>query len=113
MASFPTAKAHRVDRRKLGRGQHIQLPLVTCVVTSAADHATLTFNVPVVVNGSLDLVPVGLVYQGQEQISSTVYQVNYDSAVTGVAYDGIAAGSPIVQSMQGGAFAGIPGGTFS
>lgn len=113
MATFPTAKVHRVSRRNLGRGQHVQLPLVTCAVTSAADHATLTFSQPVVINGSLDLVPVGLVYQGQQQISSTVWQVDYDDAVTGIAYDGIPAGSPIVQSMQGGQFAGIPAGTFS
>lgn len=110
--SFPTPKVHRVNRRKLGKGQHVQLPPATCVVTSSGDVAVLTFNTPVVVNGSLDLHPTALSLVSQTQISATVWHVTYGSALTGVAYTGIAAGSPIVNTMQGGGFAGIPGGTF-
>ena len=110
--AFPTSKVHRVSRRKLGRGQHVQLPLATAVVTSASDTATITFSVPVVVNGSLDLHVTGLTLVSQIQVSSTVWHLLYSGPLTGIAYVGIPSGSPVVQTMQGGGFAGIPGGTF-
>lgn len=110
--AFPTPKVHRKSRRKLGRGQSVHLPQVTCAVTDTADTATLTFSVPVVVNGSLDLDVTGLHLVSQTQVSATVWQLLYSGPLTTVAYGGIAAGSPIVQSMQGGQFAGIPAGTF-
>lgn len=112
LSAFPTPKVHRANRRKLGRGQHVQLPPATCVVTGSGSNAVLTFNVPVVVNGSLDVVPTGLTLVSQTQISPTVWNVLYSGAVAGIAYEGIPAGSPIVHTMQGGGFVGIPAGTF-
>lgn len=113
MASFPSAKVHRTSRRKLGRGQHVQLPQVTCVVTDSSDTATLTFSAPVIVNGSLDLGVTGLMLVSQTQVSATVWQLLYSGPLTTVTYAGIPVGSPIVKSFQGGAFAGIPAGTFT
>lgn len=108
---FPNAKAHRPSRRKLGRGQHTALPQVTVVITDATTHVTLTFSAPVVVNGSLDLKVTGLTFVSQTQISQTVWQLTYSANVTGLTYVGIPAGSPVVMSMQGGSFVGIPAGT--
>lgn len=113
VATFPTAKVHRTSRRKLGRGQHVQLPAVTAAVTDSADTMTLTFNTPPIVNGNLDVQPVGLTFVSQTQVSPTVWHVLYSGALTTVHYAGIPAGSPLVSSAQGGAFAGIPAGVFS
>lgn len=113
MATFPTSKVHRVSRRKLGKGQHVQLPLVTCVVTNSTTTVTLTFNTPVVINGSLDLHFTGLTLVSQEQTASNVWTLTYSATTHLIAYTGIPAGSPIVQSMQGGGFAGIPAGAGS
>jgi hypothetical protein len=108
---FPNAKVHRRSRRKLGRGQIKPLPQVTVTPTDSGSTVILTFNLPVVINGSLDIKPSGLTFVGQVQTSQTVWTLTYSGATTGKTYTGIPAGSPVIQSMQGGQFAGLPAGT--
>ena len=56
MASYPGAKVHRVSRRKLGRGQHVQLPSATVTAAAVTTTVTLTFSQSVVVGGPIPLV---------------------------------------------------------
>lgn len=83
MASYPSAKVHRASRRKLGRGQHVQLPIATVAVTGASDTATFTFSQPVIVNGPLAVALSGLTIVSQTVVSSTVVNVLYSGAVSG------------------------------
>lgn len=108
MATFPTAKIHRVNRTRLGRGQSVKLPFVTATVQTLGTIATLTFSRPVVVSASLNIHPVGLSLVSQQQVSSTVWRLTYSGRVDLVAYGGIPAGYAGVSSAQGGQFAGIP-----
>lgn len=83
MASFPGAKVHRVNRRKLGRGQHPVLPSATVAVTSSSDTATLTFSQPVIVNGAINLnVSGGLTVVTQTVVSPTVVTILYSAALS-------------------------------
>lgn len=109
MATFPTAKKHRASRRKLGRGQHVQLPPATAVITSATDTATITFNVPVVVNGTIPMnVSGGLTLTSQTVVSPTVVTQLYSGALATKTYS-IPANAPEIATMQGGGFAGASG----
>ena len=111
MASFPGAKVHRVSRRKLGRGQHVQVPAATVVVTSAADTATLTFNQPVVVSGAVNLnVSGGVTVVSQTIVSSTVVQILYSGPLTTLTWS--IGGSEPVATFAGGGLAPASG-TFS
>lgn len=113
MSTFPTPKVHRVPRNKLGRNQHIQVMAVTAVVTTLGAVATITFNTPVVVTGSLDIHPVGLTLVSQIQLTPTVFALTYGGDVSVVEYSGIPPGYPKVVSAKGGYFAGIAPFTFS
>ena len=104
MASFPGSKVHRPSRRKLGRGQHLQLPLATFVMTSSTNTAILTFSVPVVVSGQVDLhVSGGLGFVSQVQLSPQVLHVLYDGAVGGKTWS-VGPGEPVA-TFQGGGLA--------
>lgn len=111
MASFPSAKVHRVSRRKLGRGQHPPLPMASVTVTDSTVTVTLTFNVPVIVSGNINLnVQTGIALVSQVQTSPTVVTQTYASSVSGKTWS-IAMGSP-VRTFQGGGL--VPtSGTFS
>jgi hypothetical protein len=112
MASYPGAKVHRRSRRKLGRGQALQIPPVTAIVTSATDVATITFATPVVVNGTIPMnVSGGLTLVSQTVVSPTVVTQTYSGALTTKTYN-IPAATPQIASFQGGTFAGVSG-TFS
>jgi len=105
MASFPGAKVHRVSRRQLGKGQHIQLPPVTVSVTAATDTATLTFSVPVIVSGNIPLaVSGGVTLVSQTVVSPTEVQQVFSGALSGLAWS-IAGGIPQVATFQGGGLA--------
>jgi len=123
--AFPNNKAHRVSRRKLGKGQHVQLPALSCTVSvnlaSTASTATsygivvLTFNLAPIVNGPLDIKPAGFTFASQSQVSPTVFNLTYSplpgSASSTVTYAGIAAGSSLANTQLGGGFLGIAAGT--
>lgn len=108
MASYPSAKVHRVSRRKLGRGQHVQLPSATVTGAAATVTVTLTFSVPVVVGGPIPLVlgtpqtPVS-----QIQTSPTTVQIVYPLTVAGETWS-IGSGAP-VSTFQGGGLAPASG----
>lgn len=111
MASFPSAKVHRQNRRKLGRGQTVQKPPATVTASASTVTVTLTFSVPVVVNGNVDLnVETGIALVTQVQTSPTVVTQTYASSVAGKTWS-IAAGAP-VSTFQGGGLAPTSG-TFS
>ena len=112
MASYPSAKVHRPSRRKLGRGQHTQLPQANLVVTDTADTATLTFDRPVIVNGVIPLnVTGGVTLTTQTIVSQTVVHQLYSGPLTTLQYS-FPANDPSVANMQGGGCAGAAG-TFS
>lgn len=107
MASYPGSKVHRVSRRKLGRGQTVQQPAVTAVVTGAVDTATITFSVPVVVQGPLNLAVQGdLVPVSQTVVSNTEVQILYSVPLTGLTYT-LSSGN--VSTFQGGMLAPTSG----
>lgn len=119
--AFPNNKAHRTSRRKLGRGQHVQLPSLSATVSfSSASTATnygqvlLTFNVAPIVNGPLDIKPAGFTFASQSQVSPTVFSLTYTplptSTSTTVTYAGISSGSSIANTNLGGGFNGVAAG---
>jgi len=108
MASYPGAKVHRVSRRKLGRGQHVQAPAVIATPTASTVTVTINFNVPVVVRGNLDLhTSVGTLVS-QTVVSSTEIQQTYSVSVAAATWS-ITAGDPAISSMQGGQLAAASG----
>lgn len=111
MGSYPTPKVHRVSRRQLGRGQHVQQAPATVTASASTSTVTLTFSVPVVVSGTIDLnlgTPETLV--SQTQTSPTTVVQHYASSVSGSTWS-VHAGAPVA-TFQGGALAPASG-TFS
>lgn len=112
MASYPGSKVHRPSRRKLGRGQHTQVPAVTITVTDTADTATLTFSQAVVINGNIPMnVSGGRTLVTQTVVSPTVVTQLYSGTLTTQTYS-IPAATPQIATFQGGANLPVAG-TFS
>lgn len=112
MASYPTSKVHRTNRRKLGKGQAPTVPGVSVVVTDTGSVATLTFSRPVVVTGTIPLVVAGgPTFVSQAQVSSTVFTQTFSAALSAKTYS-IASGAAGVSTYQGGQLIGTAG-TFS
>ena len=109
MASFPSELVHREPRNKLGKGQHVPQPPATVAMTSAANTATLTFSVPVVVSGPIPVaVGGGLTIVSQTFVSSTVVQQLYSGPLAGLSWS-IAGAIPQVATFQGGTLAPASG----
>lgn len=108
MASFPGAKVHRPSRRKLGRGQHTQLPSATVAATTATPDVTLTFSVPVIVSGTPNFTVTGLTILSWTQPTPTTVHLVMSGATTGLTYS-YPANDPNVSTFQGGAEAGTSG----
>lgn len=109
MASFPGPKVHRVNRRKLGRGQFPTPAAVTPVITSAASVATITFPVPVVVSGVIPLAVVGgPTFVSQTIVSSTVVTQTFSAALSTHTYS-LPANAANVKTAQGGGTAAVAG----
>lgn len=109
MASYPTNKVHRVSRRRLGRGQHVQIPAASVTATASTTTVTLTFSVPVVVNGAIPFTlgtPQDLV--SQVQVSPTVVHLVFPLTVVGSTWS-IPGGGAAVQTFQGGSLAAASG----
>src|SRR6516162_5892266 len=87
MASFPGPKVHRVNRRKLGRGQVPALPTASVVATFSTSTVTLTYSEPVVAK-----LPIGITSSAggaiisQVQTSPTTVQIVFTSTVSGGTY---------------------------
>lgn len=111
MASFPSPKVHRVNRRKLGRGQSVQHPAATATPVASTTTVTITFSVPVVVSGDVDLhVEGGIALVSQAQTGPTTLVQHYASSAAGLTWS-ILAGAPVA-TFQGGGLAPSSG-TFS
>lgn len=110
--AYPGPKVHRVNRRKLGRGQYPTTNGISVVVTDSGSTATLTFSRPVVVTGIIPAnVSGGLTVTTQTIVSPTVVTQLYSAALTTHTYS-IPAGAANVSSYQGGQLIGAAG-TFS
>ena len=109
MASFPGSKVHRRGRRSLGRGQYVQVPQATVVITDSTNTAVLTFSVPVVVSGIIPLtISGGVSFVSQTIVSATVVHQLWDGALAGLDFD-LPEGVAEVATFQGGGEAGASG----
>lgn len=109
MASYPGAKVHRRNRRKLGRGQSTPRQVVDTVVDGDSDTATITFDAPVVVRDNIDLhVSGGLTLVSQTIVSTQEVQQVYSGALAGKTWE-LDAGDPAISTFQGGQVAGNSG----
>jgi hypothetical protein len=106
--SYPGPKVHRVNRRKLGRGQYPAPTAVTCTVTGSVDTATLTFSRPVVVTGPIPFTVATLTVVSQTIISPTVVQILMSGALSTNAYN-LPSNAANVSTYQGGGVAGVSG----
>jgi hypothetical protein len=87
MASYPTPNVHRVNRRKLGRGQFPPINLVPVTITSSSDTATITFAQAMVVPGKVGLlVTGGPTFVSQAIVSPTVVTQLFSAALATHAY---------------------------
>ena len=110
MASFPSAKVHRVSRTKLGKGQHVQLPPVTIAATASTTTITLTFSVPVIVSGNIPLASSAGTFVSQTTVSPSEVRQVWSTSQAGATWS-IAGGTPEIATFQGGGNAPA-GGTF-
>lgn len=108
MGSYPGAKVHRVSRRKLGRGQHVQLVAVRATITANTVTTNCVFDRPAVVSGIIDLhVGSGIALVSQLQVDATHVTQVYLSSVVGKTWS--VDGSAPVRSFQGGLLAPASG----
>jgi len=112
MASFPGAKVHRVNRRRLGRHQFpAAAPVVVTFATTAPGLTTeLLFSVPVVVSG---LIPIQSV-NGAVPVSQAVGDpqsvvVTFNTALTTGDILILAPNVPEISTFQGGGNSGATG----
>lgn len=109
MASYPGSNVHRRSRRKLGRAQYPQLEQATMAPVDLVAVVTITFSVPVIVSGDIDLQldpPVALL--GQVQTGPTEVVQTYAGAVVGSDWV-FPGGTGSVRTRQGGAVAPAAG----
>jgi len=109
MASYPGANVHRRSRRKLGRAQYPQLEAATMAPVDTVAEVVITFSVPVIVSGDIDLQldpPVPLLTQ--VVTSPTVVTQTYGATVTGSDWV-FAGGTGNVRTREGGAVAPAAG----
>jgi hypothetical protein len=108
MASYPSGKVHRVNRRKLGRGQYPTAQAVTVTAAGSGSTVVLTFSRPVVVSGPVSLTVATLTYVSQVINSPTQVTVTMSGTVATHAYT-IAGPQPYVTAANGGTVAGTSG----
>lgn len=105
---FPGAKVHRVNRRKLGRGQATTALGVAATVTGSGSTVTITFARPVVVTGVIPLTVATLTLTTQTIVSPTVVTQLMSGAVATHAWT-LPAGANNVSTYQGGPVLGSTG----
>ena len=106
--AYPGPKVHRVSRRKLGRAQHIQAPFATTTAATTTPNVTLTFSVPVIVGGPLEMTVGSLSIVSQSQTSPTTYVFVMSGMTTTATYN-FPGNQPNISTFQGGAVAGVTG----
>ena len=112
MASFPSPKVHRHDRRKLGRGQTVQQPAANLTFGGSGSTVTITTSIPVVVS---DTIPVtysgGRTITSQSVVSPTEIHQVLSGTITTQTYT-YPGGTPEIRTSQGG-IANANSGTFA
>lgn len=106
--AFPGPKVHRMNRRKLGRGQFPTALGVTVTATGTGSTAVLTFSRPVVISGPIPITVATLTYVSQVINSPTQATVTMSGTVATHAW-AIPAGIANVSTYQGGPVAGATG----
>lgn len=87
MASFPGAKVHRKNRRKLGRGQFPPLASPTLTVTAhSADVARVVSSVPVVWGPMSGMTVATLTFASAAVVDQYTVDVTFSGALAGHAY---------------------------
>jgi len=109
MASYPGSKVHRVSRRKLGRGQHVQVPAAHAVLSITASVLHVVFDTPVVVSGPIPAVSNGdQTIVSQAVVDSQHVNITFDATLVGATVT-IEANPPTVATFQGGGMAAASG----
>lgn len=80
-------KGHGQNAAKLGKGQQNQPPAITTVVTGSALTATVTFSLPVVINGNPDLHVHTVSITSVDVVSPTEVQITYDNDIAGLMWE--------------------------
>lgn len=108
MASFPGAKVHRSDRRKLGRGQMPSIPPASLTVsTVSANVFKIVSSIPGVfqTNGA-GITVATLTFVSATQVSQTELDVTMSGAISTHAY---VVPSNILTTFMGGGSAAATG----
>lgn len=109
MASYPGAKVHRRNRRKLGRGQFTAVSAAVPNVTNDGATVFINWTVPVVVRGNLDIhLSAGRTLLTQDVDAAGNITQTYSESVAGLSW-AILTGDPIVRSRHGGPISGGTG----
>lgn len=99
----------RRNRRSLGRGQFPAATAVTCVVSSTGTtNVTLTFNLPVVVAGTINNTVATRTLVSQTQTAPNIVTQVWNGTVATLAY-ALPANARNVRSTLGGPVVGISG----
>lgn len=107
--AFPGPKTHRLNRRKMGRGQFPTAAAVTAAITTTGTtNLTLTFSRPVVVTGTIPTTVATRTLVSQTVVSGTVVTQVWSGNVTALAY-ALPADAANVKSAQGGGVQGLSG----
>ncbi len=101
MASYPTAKVHRENRRKLGRGQSVQRLAATLTATVSTVTVSFTSDVPIVINGPIPATTTNGVYVSQIQHTPTTFDIVF-SLTQAAATVAIPANCGAIATFQGG-----------
>lgn len=106
MASYPGPKVHRVNRRKLGRGQYPSSTSITAVLGNpSASVISITFSRPVVVTGTIPLTSSTGAFVSQTVVSPTVVTQTWTTSQAAATVT-LPANAANVSSYQGGGVAG-------
>lgn len=109
MAQFTTNPIHRRNRRRLSRTDSGLAASANVAVTSTGTtNATLTFDRPVVVTGTIGMTVATLTLVSQTIVSQTVVTQVWSGNVATHAYN-VPAGDPNVATYQGGRLNGKAG----
>lgn len=101
MGAFPGPKVHRVSRRKLGKGQHVQVPPVNITATVSTVTVSLVFGQPVVINGPIVATSTAGTLQSQAVIDTTHVNLVFSTSQAAATVT-IPAGQPTIRTSQGG-----------
>lgn len=107
--SYPGAKVHRVNRRKLGRGQYPTVNAITTTISGTGGVITLTFAQPVNVSG---VIPISIAGGGAFVSQTIVSSTSVTQSWTGVGASAIgtlAANPANVMGQRGQGIAGSSG----